>query len=101
MKKFWQKIKPALLISFWVICGLGVITLLGSSMINQHHLSFQKITVTMNDDNGMRFIDQSDILQLLKDHQVNPEKTKQVNAIDYEKLEEVIESNPFVESAQI
>jgi len=101
MKKFWQKIKPILIVAFWLMCSSGVITLLGASMIKQHHLSFQNITVNINDENEMLFIDQTDMLQLLKDHQVNLEKTKPVNAIDYNKLEEIIESNPFVQSAQV
>ena len=101
MKKFWQKIKPLLLVAFWLVCSGGVITLLGASMIKQHHLSFQNIAVNIDDESGMLFIDQNDILQLLKDHQVNLEKVKPVNAIDYNKLEEIIESNPFVESAQV
>ena len=91
MKRFWQKIKPILIVTFWLLCSGGVITLLGASMIKQHHLAFQNIAVNMDDENGMLFIDQSDILQLLKDHQVNNEKTKPVNAIDYNKIEEVIE----------
>src|SRR6185295_7468268 len=101
MQSFWKKIKPILITSFWVVCSVSVLVLLGASMIRQHHLSFQNITVNMDDENGMLFIDESDILQLLKDHQVNNEKAKPVNAIDYNKLEEVIESNPFVESAQV
>ncbi len=101
MKKFLQKIKPILIVTFWVICSCGVITLLGASMLNQHRLSFQNITVNINDDNGMLFINQTDMIQLLKDHQVNLDKTKPLNAIDYEKLEGIIESNPFVKSAQV
>src|SRR5437762_13448046 len=99
MKKFWQKIKPILIVAFWLVCSGGVITLLGASMIKQHHLSFQNITVNIDDESDMLFIDQSDILQLLKDHQVNLEKAKPLNTIDYNKLEENIERNPFVESA--
>ena len=101
MKNFWQKIKPALIICFWLLCSAAVVTLLGASMIKQHHLSFQNIIVNMDDENEMQFIDQNTILRLLKDHQVNREKTKPVNAIDYYKLEKVIESNPFVESAEM
>ena len=101
MKNFWQKIRPVLIVCFWLLCSAGVITLLGASMIKQHHLSFQNIVVNVDDANEMQFIDQNTILQLLKDHQVNPEKTKPVNAIDYYQLEKVIESNPYVESAEM
>ncbi len=101
MKKLWQKLKPVLIIAFWVICSGGVIILLGSSMMRQHHLPFQRITINIDDDNNMLFIDESDVLRLLKDHQVNPEKIKPLNAINYEKLENIIETNPFVESAQM
>jgi cell division protein FtsQ len=101
MKKFWQKIKHILITAFWLLCCAGVITLLGASMLRQHELSFQNIIVTIDDANDMLFIDANDILQLLKDHQVNLQKTKPVNAIDYYNLEKVIESNPFVESAEV
>lgn len=101
MKNFWQKIKPVLITFFWLLCSAGVITLLGASMIRQQDLSFQNIEVNMDDENEMLFIDRNTILKLLKDHQVNPEKTKPVTAIDYYKLEKVIESNPFVESAEM
>jgi hypothetical protein len=101
MKKLWQKLKPVLIIAFWVICSGGVMILLGSSMMRQHHLPFQRITINIDDDNNMLFIDESDVLRLLKDHQVNPEKIKPLNAINYEKLENIIETNPFVESAQM
>jgi cell division protein FtsQ len=101
MKNFWQKIKHSLIMVFWLLCCAGVITLLGASVMRQHELSFQNIVVSIDDANEMLFIDENDMLQLLKDHQVNLQKAKPVNAIDYYKLEKVIESNPFVESAEV
>lgn len=101
MKNFWIKIKPALIISFWLLCCSSVIVLLGASLMKSNEDAFQKIEVQVDESDGNLFLDQNDVLQLLKDHQLNPEKSKAVGTINYESLENAIESNPFVESAQV
>ncbi len=101
MKNFWQKVKPFLVACFWISCSAAVIVLMGTSMMKQHRESFQDIMISIDDGNGMLFIDQNEIFQMLRDHQVNQDKTKPVNAIDYHRLEQIISENPFVKSAQV
>lgn len=101
MKNFWNKIKPFLIITFWLLCCGSVIVLLSASIMKSNRDAFQKIEVTVDESNGNLFVDQDDILQLLKDHQLNPEKAKAVGTINYASLEKTIESNPFVQSAQV
>jgi len=101
VKNFWIKVKPILLITFWLLCCSGVIVLLGASLMKSNQDVFQKIEVQVDESDGNLFLDQNDVLQLLKDHQLNPEKSKAVGTINYELLEKAIESNPFVASVQV
>ena len=75
--------------------------LLGASMIKSSEDGFQKIEVTVDENEGNLFLDQQDVFQLLKDHQLDPGKSKAVGVINYEAIEKAIENNPYVESAQV
>ena len=101
MKKFWQKIKPILIITFWVVCGSGLVVLLGASINHQLHLSFQSIKVNIDEKNGMLFLTKEDVTNMLHDDQVNISQSKPIDQVNYNKLERVMENNPFVENAEL
>lgn len=101
MKKFWNKIKPVLIFTFWVLCAGGVITLLGAAIQKQQHMSFRSIEVNIDETNGALFLSKEDVLRMLKDDQVNTDKQQPVREVNFGKLERVMENNPYVENAEL
>lgn len=101
MKNFWNRIKPALFISFWVIVSGGVVVLLGAAFVENHAEKFNRIEVSVDESDGNLFVGRSDIVQLLQDHQINAQKSKAVGDINYQSMEQAIEANPYIESARL
>ncbi|HUM45751.1 MAG TPA: hypothetical protein PLD84_02410 [Chitinophagales bacterium] len=101
MKKFWNKIKPMLIITFWVLCVSGMMVLTGAAISHQQRLSFQSINVNIDESNGILFLSKDDVTRLLKDDQVNIDQSKPISEVNYGKLERVIENNPYVENAEL
>lgn len=101
MKKFWNKIKPVLIFTFWVLCAGGVVTLLGAAIQKQQHMSYQSIEVNIDETNGVLFLSKEDVLRMLKDDQVNAGKQQPVSDVNFGKLERVMENNPYVENAEL
>ena len=101
MKKFWNKIKPILIAGFWTLCTCSVVVLLGASLDHQLHLGFRSINVNINESNGMLFLSKEDVIRLLRDAQVNVNESRPMNEVNFEKLEKVIENNPYVENAEM
>lgn len=101
MRKFWNKIKPILIITFWVLCVSGMMVMLGAAIDHQQHLSFQSINVNIDESNGILFLSKEDVTKLLKDDQVNIDQSKPISQVNYGKLERVIENNPYVENAEL
>lgn len=101
MKKFWNKIKPVLIFTFWVLCAGGVFTLLGAAIQKQQHMSFRSIEVNIDETNGVLFLSKEDVLRMLKDDQVNTDKQQPVRDVNFGKLERVMENNPYVENAEL
>ncbi len=101
MKNFWNKIKPVLIIAFWIACGSGVIVLLGASIQKQKTISFSGIDVNIDESNGNLFISKNDVLQILRDNRVNLKSVKSASSVNYRQLEQVLENNPYVEHAEV
>ncbi|MBX7108228.1 MAG: hypothetical protein K1X61_06220 [Chitinophagales bacterium] len=101
MKKFWLKIKPILVFTFWLLCASGVVTLLGAAIDKQQHKSFQSIQVSIDEANGVLFLSKDEVMHMLKDDQVNIERKQPVSDVNFGKLERVIENNPYVENAEM
>ena len=101
MKKFWNKIKPILIITFWMLCVSGLVILLGASVIHQQQLLFQSIKVDIDESNGMLFLSKEDVISLLRNDRVNVDESKSIDEVNYGRLERVIENNPYVANAEI
>jgi cell division protein FtsQ len=101
MKNFWISIQPAVTITFWLLCTGGVVVLLTAALVKKHDHVFEKIQVTVDESHGHLFVSEEDILQMLTDHQVTAGRTEAAGNINYARLEEVIENNPFVSSAEV
>lgn len=101
MKKIWSKVKPILIITFWVLCVSGMLVLLGAAISHQQQLSFQTINVNIDESNGVLFLAKEDVISLLLDDQINIQQPKPIDQVNYIKLERVIENNPYVENAEL
>jgi cell division protein FtsQ len=95
------RIRPVLLALLWLLLGGSVVVLLGAAFVDSRQEPFVQVIVDVDESDGNLFVSRQDVLLLLKDHQLNAEKKKQVGSIGYESLERAIESNPFVRSAEI
>lgn len=101
MKKFKHKIKTILLFVFWMACGSSLLLLLSAAIKKQAAQKFSSITVNMEDDNGIMFITEAEVIQMLRDNQVNQGLAKPVSEINFYRIEQLLESNPFVEHAEV
>lgn len=101
LKKFWNRIKPAVIFSFWVICVSAMSVLMGAAYLHRQQLSFKNIEVIIDESNGMLFLTKDDVLLLLRDDQVNTDQSKPISEVNYGKLERIIENNPYVQNAEL
>ena len=101
LKKFWNRIKPAVIFFFWVICVSAMSVLMGAAYLHRQQLSFKNIEVIIDESNGMLFLTKDDVLQLLRDDQVNIDQAKPISEVNYGKLERIIENNPYVQNAEL
>jgi cell division protein FtsQ len=101
MKNLWNKIKYSLIVIFWLLCICSIAVLLGASIINHQNLSFKSIKVNIDESNGMLFLSKYDVINLLKVDQINIDDSKSLDEVNYRKLEQRIENNPYVENAEL
>lgn len=98
MKKYFNTIKWSRIL--WILSGV-VILYTCVSAINFN--SKQKLTqfILQSDNNtGLLFIEKADVLQLLQDMKVKP-SSNTLKEINCNKIEKKLESNPFIENAEV
>ena len=57
--------------------------------------------IHINSENGIYFLDEKDLNQIIKDHNYTSRKGTASGKIDCNRLEKIIENNPYVEKAEI
>ncbi len=101
MKNFRNRIKEVLITIFWAGCIIGIALLLGASITNHQNLFFKSIKVNIDESSGMLFLSRYDVIDFLREDQINIDQSKPLHWVNYGKLEQAIENNPYVENAEL
>ncbi len=101
LKRFWIRIRPAVLLCFWISCTAAMMVLLGAAINQRQHLNYNAIQVNIDETNGVLFLTKEDITGLLRDDQVTITQSKPISEVNYGKLERIIENNPYVANAEL
>lgn len=101
MKKKFQKLKPALRIAGF--CSIGVVFLIISiaAINHQQNVPCSEYRIHINTENGIYFLDENDVNQIIMDNNYAARKGTASGEIDYNRLEQIIENNPFAEKSEI
>ena len=101
LRRFWIRIRPVVMMCFWIACIGAMMVLLGAAISHRQQLTFNAIRVNIDETNGVLFLSKEDIEGLLRDDQVNVSKSKPISEVNYGKLERIIENNPYVDNAEL
>ncbi len=92
----WKKL---LIFSMWTIMSIGLVVTLGFVNSVQKELKCKRVLVTFNGNVQQEFVDQQEILELIKSKQKLIGKP--LGSINTTLLEKIIMSNPFVQKAEV
>ena len=95
-----QSRKIALTIA-WLLGSAGFIVILTSSIVDQRGRLCNNIRITINYDKGLFFVNESDIRVSLVSHSGDSLIGKYLKEIDFAEIEANLETNPFIENAEI
>ncbi|MEI7803211.1 MAG: hypothetical protein WCI97_11225 [Bacteroidota bacterium] len=101
MKKKFQKLKPVLRIVGY--CSIGLVFLIVSvaAINHQQNIPCTDYRIHINTENGIYFLDENDVNQIIKDNNYASRRGTASGEIDYNRLEKIIENNPFAEKSEI
>ncbi len=95
-----KKIKQILPYFLWTISIVLIGIILSFSVKNQKKINCEAIEVTITDKNEQQFLEEKNILDLIDNNNENI-KNKNISNIDIYKLEEIVNSHPSVEKANV
>ena len=101
VKKKLQKLKPIFRIAGY--CSVAVVFLIISvaAINHQQNIKCTDYKIHINTENGIFFLDESDVSQIIRDNNYASRKGTATGEIDYNRLEKVIENNPYAEKSEI
>src|ERR1051325_1808844 len=102
MRKLKTKIqwKPLLRICTWCLVITGFVVTVSFTEHQQQDMLCSEVLVTIRNPGELAFIEKSDVLQLVHDKTGTPEG-KSMKSINISLLENIINNNPFVASAEV
>ncbi|MET0464365.1 MAG: FtsQ-type POTRA domain-containing protein [Chitinophagaceae bacterium] len=95
-------IRKVLFFAMWLVIGAGMLTLLIAAMGTQQRDACKDLAIVIKGVRGDDFfLDETDILKLLKVATKGKIKGQPKEAFDLQRMEELLESNQWVKDAQI
>ncbi|MEI7802986.1 MAG: hypothetical protein WCI97_10100 [Bacteroidota bacterium] len=101
MKKKLQKLKPILRIAGYCSIALVFLIISVAAINHQQNILCTDYKIHINTENGIFFLDENDINQIIRDNNYSSRKGTATGDIDYNRLEKIIENNPYAEKAEI
>jgi len=101
VKKKFQKLKPALRIAGFCSIGVAFLIISIAAINHQQNVPCSEYRIHINTENGIYFLDENDVKQIIMDNNYASRKGTASGEIDYNRLEQIIENNPFTEKSEI
>lgn len=101
MKNFFTKIKPVLIVIFWITCG-GIFLVMTVAGINkQQHLTCNNLQIFIDNKIEVGFVDEQDVKQILLEHGFDTLIGKQLSSIDFHRLEQLLDNNVYIFKSRV
>ena len=101
VKKKLQKLKPVLRIAGYCSVALVFLIISVAAINHQQNIKCTDYKIHINTENGIFFLDENDVNQIIRDNNYASRKGTATGEIDYNRLEKVIENNPYAEKSEI
>ena len=101
MKKWLKKLRPVFVIAWWSVITIGLLISTVAAVNYQDHLPVKKFTIDIDKSNGIFFLNEEDVNQILKDNNFEKLIGQGLQQVDYHRLEQIMLHNPFVNQSQI
>lgn len=101
MKKFWNKIKPVVVIVWWSTLTVGLLISTVAAVNFQSEQRVKTFAVNIDHSNGVYFLTDENVKQILIDNNYQTLVQQALQNVDLHRLEIILEHNPFVKSAQV
>jgi cell division protein FtsQ len=96
-----SNILKMLLLGFWLLAGAGSIVLLVSAIKGKKGKDCQGLQISIKGKTDQYFFDEKDIGQLITIKGTHSIKGKEIRGFDLNKLEKILERNPWVRDAEL
>ncbi len=90
-----------LALSFWIILGVGGLTLLVAAIQSKNIRTCKNVLVEIKGGQKKFFIDEKEVMNLLAANQPVTFKGKPLREFDLKKLEGILETNAWIENAEL
>jgi cell division protein FtsQ len=101
MKKFWRILKKILTIILVLSFVALFVVVLTSAIQKQNKLQCQSLTIKIDYDSGLAFLNEQEIKDKLNYLSGGSLIGKTISEVDFHTLEQETEKNPFVENAEV
>ena len=95
----WPLIKKRAIQTFWILSGIGMVVLLGAAMQRKQALTCKDIRVSIAGAEEHMFIDEQDVLKLIKEQGVFEGRV--MGKVALRSIEEALEQNPWIKNAEL
>jgi cell division protein FtsQ len=96
-----KTIRKILFISMWLVIGAGMITLLAAAMRKQKSQRCKDYTIVFKGVQQHLFVDESDVIKLLKTGARGNIKGQAMIALDLRSLEQLLEKSVWIKDAEL
>ena len=95
----WPLIKKRAIQTFWILSGIGMVVLLGAAMQRKQALTCKDIRISIAGAEEHMFIDEQDVLKLIKEQGVFQGRT--IGKVALRSMEEALEQNRWIKNAEL
>ena len=101
VKKKLQKLKPVFKIIGYCCAGILFFTISIAAINHQQNTSCVGYNIHVSTANGMFFLNEEDVMQIIRDNNYSAQIGSDAGKVDYNRLEKIISNNPYAEKAEI
>jgi cell division protein FtsQ len=85
----------------WIIAVLVFLVAMGASIGAANLREFSNLYIKIDQDRGLFFVDEADIARAINDYSNGELQGIPLKKLDFTEIEELLESNPFIEKAEV
>ncbi len=101
MKRFFRIAKKIVILLLWIGGSVGFVMLTSAAISKQRSIACRQLHIQLDNEQGLFFVDEEDVRLVFTKLCGQQPEGKPIKTIDIAKLEEELERNPYIQSADL